>query len=702
VVRVNHDLTNGTILIDNFGTMSTQAGQGIDLNNIVSASTHSTINNFGLISAAADDGIRPGTNASINNHGQIVGMQGGDGVDGQQGTGIAIHNFAGGSITGARHGVTGDFPITVTNDAGATILGQLGSGLNMDTAADSTMTVVNRGTITGTATGTNDGDGIDVDGLIALDNYALIRAAGHSVGVINEALALGGGVVNNHIGGVIHSDERAITVDNSDLDNAFGPTTIVNEGTIQGDDGEAVSITDIFADTITNKGSFIGSIAMGDGDDVFNDYSGSSVAGITDGGAGTGDTVDLFGPGTGTLAAMVNFELLNVESGSWTIADSEGFSAGTRIFNAATLQVGDGGAAGALAGDVLENGALLFDLASNYSFAGAISGTGAVRQLGGGVTTLSGHNSYSGGTDIAAGTLDVMTTDGAGTGAITFDAGSQTLRIEQTALSGGHFANVIAGFANVDTIDLRGVGLATTATLGLNNVLTIAGAPSGPIKLQLDPGQSFAGEVFQVTSDAAGGTNVTVAQVINGGNGNNVLVGTPGNDVIVGGNGNDTISSGEGNDNLTGGNGNDVLQSGNGNSVLDGGNGDDILSAGNGNNVLTGGNGNDILTVGNGNNNLSGGNGDDIFRVGTGNNSLVGGNGNDTFAFGPGFGQDVIADFSHGDRVEFDGVFPNFGAVQAAFHQFGADTVISLSQNHSVTLQGVAANSLHASDFILH
>jgi prepilin-type N-terminal cleavage/methylation domain-containing protein len=275
---------DGTILIDNVGTMSTQAGQGIDLNNIVSASTHSTINNFGLISAAADDGIRPGTNATINNHGQIVGMQGGDGIDGQQGTNIAIHNFAGGSITGARHGVTGDFPIAVINDAGASILGQQGSGLNMDTAADSIMTVVNHGNITGTATGSNDGDGIDVDGLISLDNYGTIRAVGHSADVINEALALGGGIVNNYAGGIIHSDDRAITVDNSDLGNAFGPSTIYNEGTIQGDDGEAISITDLFGDTITNKGAIIGSIATGGGDDVFNLHTGSSIVGAVDGG----------------------------------------------------------------------------------------------------------------------------------------------------------------------------------------------------------------------------------------------------------------------------------------------------------------------------------------------------------------------------------------------------------------------------------
>jgi hypothetical protein len=593
IIRVNHDLTNGSILIDNYGTMSTQAGQGIDLNNIVSTSTHTTINNFGVISAAADDGIRPGTNATINNHGQIVGMQGGDGIDGQQGLNIAIHNFAGGSITGARHGVTGDFAIMVTNDAGATILGQQGSGLNMDTAPDSTMTVINHGTITGSASGTNDGDGIDVDGLIALDNYGLIRAVGHSADAINEALAIGGGIVNNYSGGVIHSDERAITVDNSDLGNAFGPTTIYNEGTIQGDNGEAIAITDLFADTITNKGAIIGSVATGDGNDIFNLYTGSSINGAIDGGNGL-DTLNLVGSGIGAVANFAHVEAVNVFGGDWTLG-SEGVDA------------------------------------------------------------------------------------------VTF-TGASTLRLASPLLTDGHFNGIIDGFGNVDSIDLEGIGAANHADLGPNNVLTISGGSGGPVNLQFDPAQDFSGFVFEVASDGAGGANLSLAKVINGGNGNSTLTGTAGNDVISSGNGNDSVKSGDGNDNISGGNGNDIIQSGNGNSVLDGGNGDDVVSAGNGNNTLLGGNGNDV------------------FHVATGNNSMTGGNGNDNFVFAPNFGKDVVTDFSHGDHIEIDGVFASFQDIH--LQQVGANTVIYLNAgmdpDHSITLLNVAANGLHASDFILH
>lgn len=192
-----------------------------------------------------------------------------------------------------------------------------------------------------------------------------------------------------------------------------------------------------------------------------------------------------------------------------------------------------------------------------------------------------------------------------------------------------------------------------------------------------------------------------VGQIINGGNGNDTLNGTPGNDIISGGNGNDTINAGDGNDIVSGGNGNDVINGGRGNDILDGGNGDDTITGGSGNNILTGGNGNDTLSVGNGNNILSGDNGNDRMVVGTGNNTMTGGTGFDTFVFGPTFGKDTVTDFTHGDHIEFDGgPFANFAAVQAAMHQVGLDTVISLGPDHAITLQHVTASSLHASDFV--
>lgn len=74
---------------------------------------------------------------------------------------------------------------------------------------------------------------------------------------------------------------------------------------------------------------------------------------------------------------------------------------------------------------------------------------------------------------------------------------------------------------------------------------------------------------------------------INGGPGDDILVGTAGDDIINGKNGHDT---------LYGIGGNDVLVGGKGGDTLYGGDGDDVLNAGAGADWLTGGAGADAFT----------------------------------------------------------------------------------------------------------
>ncbi|HEV2159967.1 beta strand repeat-containing protein [Bradyrhizobium sp.] len=349
--------TSGTLTINNDGTISStgtgsNAGQALDLDDINSAGVHTVINNAatGVISAADADSVRAGANATINNYGQIVShnasaaSSGNDAIDFQSvNTGGVVNNFAGGIIDGARHGITGDQPITVSNDG--TIIGRSGSGINMDSAASTTTIVTNTGTITGTAVGGADADGIDVDGLVSIDNFGTIRAVGLTSGAngLNEALAIGGGFVHNEAGGVIVSDQRAITVDDSNDGSAFGIMTIINDGTIRGNNGEAISIVGTFGDSVTNTGSIFGSVttdggndtltnsgliigdvSMGAGDDAIDLFTGSTVAGTIDGGDGF-DTLTLSGGGV-LASAVVNVEKLDVKSGVWTIEDATGYS----------------------------------------------------------------------------------------------------------------------------------------------------------------------------------------------------------------------------------------------------------------------------------------------------------------------------------------------------------------------------------------
>ena len=80
---------------------------------------------------------------------------------------------------------------------------------------------------------------------------------------------------------------------------------------------------------------------------------------------------------------------------------------------------------------------------------------------------------------------------------------------------------------------------------------------------------------------------------------------------------------------------------------------------------------------------------------------INGGHGHDTFVFTGSFGEDTITSFSplHDNIVLAQAMFANFGAVQSDMTQVGANTVIAYDPSNVITLTGVKASSLHASDF---
>src|SRR6202023_1955056 len=79
---------------------------------------------------------------------------------------------------------------------------------------------------------------------------------------------------------------------------------------------------------------------------------------------------------------------------------------GTTI-GAGTLQIGNGGTSGSIAGDVTDNGSLAFNRTNTVIFPGVVSGTGSLSQVGTGTLTLTGADTYNGGTTITAGTLQI-------------------------------------------------------------------------------------------------------------------------------------------------------------------------------------------------------------------------------------------------------------------------------------------------------
>lgn len=191
--------------------------------------------------------------------------------------------------------------------------------------------------------------------------------------------------------------------------------------------------------------------------------------------AGNG-TVNQTGPGTTMLTAS------NTYTGGTTISDG-------------TLQLGNGGISGSITGDIADAGTLAFDRSdAALTLAGVISGTGAVRQIGSGTTTLTGNNTYTGATTIIAGTLAL-----GGDGAISKSSGVED--------NGTFDISAITGSStSITTLSGNGLVELGGATLNLSAAHdTFAGSVQGSGGLSLSSGT----ETLTGNNTYTGGTTIS-------------------------------------------------------------------------------------------------------------------------------------------------------------------------------------------------
>ncbi|EIA4360283.1 autotransporter outer membrane beta-barrel domain-containing protein [Salmonella enterica subsp. enterica serovar Worthington] len=264
-------------------------------------------------------------------------------------------------------------------------------------------------------------------------------------------------------------------------ENTYTGSTTISEGTLIATNVEALgtgNVTDNATLEMNTGGDFDNAISgsgqvVKSGDETLTLSGANSYTGGTtiSGGTLVASNVEALGTGditdNATLELNAGGDFANniggtgsvVKSGdkTLTLSGSNTYTGGTTI-SGGTLVASNVEALGS--GDVTDNATL--ELSTGGDFANNIGGTGSVVKSGDKTLTLSGTNSYTGGTTISGGTLVANNVEALGTGDVTNNA---TLELN----TGGDFTNAISGSGQVvksgdKTLTLSGANSYTGGT----------------------------------------------------------------------------------------------------------------------------------------------------------------------------------------------------------------------------------------------
>jgi autotransporter-associated beta strand protein len=270
---------------------------------------------------------------------------------------------------------------------------------------------------TGTGTLTLGGNNTYI-GTTAVNAGALLITNGSALGTGSVSVASGaslqlqGGItVNNAISSIVGTGNSS---SGGALESLSGNN--IWSGSIAVGTAQARITSD--ADTLTVSGN-IALAAGGAADQLALLANGTSTTLLVSGTISGGNS------GFRTLIKASNGGAGGTGTGTVILAGANTYAGLTGV-GLGTLQIGNGGTSGVLGTDSVElynNGTLAFDRSDACTYAGLISGAGSVTQIGSGTTTLSRANTYTGTTNVNAGTLAISGSLSSSTSTVTVNSG---------------------------------------------------------------------------------------------------------------------------------------------------------------------------------------------------------------------------------------------------------------------------------------